>query len=196
MCCWWADTPSQWSAHAVLYPGMFGGLSVRSKQSGKELGEIARMTETCLFSARAHSLSSTVSAGPKSVTSANVNTRRSEVAFWASQKLHFALWEAAESGKSVGRLAGRMHHQPVALTGQYAPMHLLPLDSSTTTSPFPPPPRAYNGVPFQKTFFQLNFSTFTRRQYHFHSEMLLHFPSTRFWCLYLDVKCHRRTMFL
>ena len=36
----------------VLYPGMFRGLSQRSKQSSKELEEIARMTEPCLFSDR------------------------------------------------------------------------------------------------------------------------------------------------
>ena len=109
---------------------MFRGLSVRSKQSGKELGEIARMTETCLLSDR-HSLS--VTADP-TLTSANVHTQLLKWLFERRNSLFQS--ERQQRGMRVGARLGRaesMDLQPVAHSGQYAPMHLPP------PPPTPPP---------------------------------------------------------
>ena len=155
---------------------MLGGLSVRSKQSGKELGEIARMTETCLLSDR-HSLS--VTAGP-TLTSANVHT---QLLKWLFERRNSLLQsERQQRGKerheSGCKAWARREHGPAACCTFWAictnappssPSYFPSLhspDLSTTTSPFPPPPV----FPFKRNSFNsiCLFPTFTRTQYHFH----------------------------
>ena len=114
---------------------------MRSKQSGKELGEIARMTETCLLSDR-HSLS--VTAGP-TLTSANVHTQLLE---WLFERRNSLLQserqlERQECKREAGEwVQWARREQPVARTGQYAPMHLPPPPptSPPSTPQICPPP--------------------------------------------------------
>ena len=166
------------------------GLSVRSKQSSKELGEIARMTETCLFSDRLGCDSLSVSAVlVQTLWPVQMSTLKCWSGFSTAEIPFCILSSKQERGREGGLSAARqewvdmywvhlgapasMMHHPVARTGLHSPLHLH--QASLSPSP-PPPPLAYNsGVPFQKKFFQLNlpFPTFTRRQYHFQREMLV-----------------------
>ena len=140
------------------------------------------MTETCLLSDR-HSLS--VSAGP-TLTSANVHTQLLE---WLFERRNSLLQserqlERQECKREAGEwVQWARREQPVARTGQYAPMHLPPPPPPPpSTSQIRPPPLLpfllhllpTPVFPFKRNSFNsiCLFATFTRRQYHFHREIL------------------------
>ena len=159
-----------------IYPGMFRGLSVRSKQSSKELGEIARMTETCLFSDRLGCDSLSVSA---------VLVQR----LWPVQMSTLKCWSGFSSAEIPfcilsRRARERQGRVQLGNSGWTRTGCILVHCTSLLHPPVLPfSTSCLQRCSLSKEILQLNlpFPTFTRRQYHFHREIRVDFLP-RFAC--------------